>query len=125
MKVIASLGTDTLNKTVKDYLIRIMREDPNIASKDSIMTYIYAVESDETAKQAAEKKERVQQVDVLVQCKVCDKRHKKKSCEYKCDHCGMFGSHKARSCWKQYPNLKGGGKGGDKKRQRDQRSRSR
>ena len=38
VKIITSLGTDTLNKTVKDYLIRIMREDPNIASKDSTMT---------------------------------------------------------------------------------------
>ena len=107
VKIITSLGTDTLNKTVKDYLIKIMRENPNISEKDDIMTYIYAVESDETAKQAAEKKERVQQVEELIQCRVCDKRHKKKSCSYKCNHCGMLGSHKANSCWKAYPHLKG------------------
>ena len=41
VKIITSLGTDNLNKSVKDYLIRIMREDPNIDKKDHIMTHIY------------------------------------------------------------------------------------
>ena len=58
VKIITSLGTDNLNKSVKDYLIKIMRESPNIDKKDDIMTYIYAMESDECAKQAAERKER-------------------------------------------------------------------
>ena len=49
VKIITSLGTDTLNKTIKDYLIKIMRDNPNISEKDDIMTYIYAVESNETA----------------------------------------------------------------------------
>ena len=98
VKIITSLGTDALNKTVKDYFIEIMREYPNMSKKDDIMTYIYAVESDDTAKHAAEMKERVQQIKELVQCKMCDKKHKKKSCAYKCNHCEMVGSHKANNC---------------------------
>lgn len=77
VKIITFLGTDVLNKTVKDYLIRIMRENPNISKKDDILTYIYAVESDETAKQAAERRERISLVEETIQCKVCDKKHKK------------------------------------------------
>ena len=38
VKMITSLGTDSLNKSVKDYLI--MRESPIIDKKDDIMTYI-------------------------------------------------------------------------------------
>ena len=57
VKIITSLGTDNLNKSVKDYLIRIMREDPNIDMKDHIMTHIYALESDAAAAAAAEKRE--------------------------------------------------------------------
>ena len=77
VKIITSLGTDSLNKTVKDYLIKIMRENPNIDKKEDIMTFIYAVESDETAKQAAEKKERVQNVEEVIQCRVCEKKTQK------------------------------------------------
>ena len=40
---------------------------------------IYAVESDETAKKAAEKKERVPQIEELVQCKVCDKNKRRRA----------------------------------------------
>ena len=80
VKIITSLGSDNLNRTVKDYLIKLMRENPNIDKKDDILTYIYAVESDETAKQAAERKDRVSRVDEeSIQCKVCDKKHKKSS----------------------------------------------
>ena len=38
VKMITSLGTDSLNKSVKDYLI--MRESPIIDKKDDIITYI-------------------------------------------------------------------------------------
>ena len=47
VKIITSHGTDNINKSVKDYLIKIMRENPNINKKDEILTYVYAVESDE------------------------------------------------------------------------------
>ena len=61
-----------------------MRENPNINKKAEIMTYISTVESDECAKLAAEKKERLQQVvDELIKCRVCDKKRKKRSCTYK------------------------------------------
>ena len=40
-----------------------MREKPIIDKKDDSMTYIFAVESDECAKLAAEEKDRVNQVD--------------------------------------------------------------
>ena len=74
--IITLLVTDTLNKSVKDHLIKVMRENPNIDKKDEVMTYIYALESDEFAKTAAEKKERINQVDEQVDCKVCGKKHK-------------------------------------------------
>ena len=38
---------------------------------------IYAVEIDECTKLAADKKEKIQQVDELIECRVCDKKHKK------------------------------------------------
>ena len=47
------------------------------------MTYIYTVESDECVKLATEKKEKIQQIDELIECRVCDKKHKKRSCTYK------------------------------------------
>ena len=50
VKIITSLGTDSLNKAVKDYLIRVMREEPNIDKKDNILTHIYALESKEMEK---------------------------------------------------------------------------
>ena len=53
VKIITLLGTDTLNKSIKDHLIKVMRENPNIDKKDEVMTYIY-----EFTKTAAEKKER-------------------------------------------------------------------
>ena len=43
------------------------------------------------AKLAAERKEKVQQVEELIGCRVCDKKHKKRSSGYKCNHCGMMG----------------------------------
>ena len=60
----------------------------------------------------AEKREGVRQVDELIKCKVCDKKHKKRGCGYKCKHCGMLGSHKEKNCWKAFPHLKGAGKRG-------------
>ena len=43
----------------------------------------------------------------IIKCKVCDKKHKKRGCGYKCKHCGMLGSHKEKNCWKAFPHLKG------------------
>ena len=40
VKIITLLGTDNLNKSVKDHLIKVMRVNPNIDKKDQIMTYI-------------------------------------------------------------------------------------
>ena len=121
------MGADVLSRSVKDYLIKIMREKPNIDQKDDILTYIYAMESDETAKQAADRKERISLVDALIDCRVCGKKHKKKVCGYQCKHCGMKGSHKENSCWKAFPHLKRGGQKEDdrKRRERDFRSKSR
>ena len=51
VKIITLLGTNNFNKSVKDYLIKIMRESPNIDKKDDIMTFIYALETDKCAKQ--------------------------------------------------------------------------
>ena len=105
VKIITLLGTDSLNKSMKDYVIKIMREHPNIDKKDHIMTHIYALESDA----AAEKRERISQVEEVIKCKVCEKKHKKRGCAYKCNHCGMMGSHKAKNCWKAFPQLKTAG----------------
>ena len=78
VKIITLLGTETNNKSVKDHLIKVMHENPNIDKKEEVMTYIYALESDEFAKTAAEKKERINQVDEQVDCKVCGKRRQER-----------------------------------------------
>ena len=122
VKIITLLGTDTLNKSVKDHLIKVMRENPNIDKKEEVMTYIYALASDEFAKTAAEKKDRINQVEELVECKVCRKKHKKRNCSYKSCHCGMLGSHQSDKCFKAFPQLRQGR--GDK-RDRGDRSKSR
>ena len=70
-----------------------------LRKKDKVMNYIFALESDKFAKTVAEKKEKISQVDELIECKVCDKKHKKRSCGYKCKHCGMLGSYKASKCF--------------------------
>ena len=88
---------------MKDYLIRVMREEPNIDKKDNILTHIYALESDAAAAAAAEKREGVRQVDELVKCKVCDKKHKKRGCGYKCKYCGRMGSHKEITAGNNFP----------------------
>merc|ERR1712105_314221 len=120
VKIVTSLGSDTLNRSVKEYLIRIMREEPNISSKDSILAHIYALESDAAAAAAADKKEGIRQVDELVKCRVCDKKHKRKACSYKCKFCGMMGNHKEKNCWKQYPHLKKRGRENERSRSRSQ-----
>ena len=122
VKIITLLGTDTLNKSVKDHLIKVMREKPNIDKKDEVITYIYALESDEFAKTAAKKKERINQVDEQVDCKVCGKKHMKRNCSYECLHCGILGSHKSDKCFKAFRKLRQGR--GDK-RHRGDRSKSR
>ena len=66
VKIITLLGTDNLNKSVKDHLIKVLRENPNIDKKDEVMTYIYALESDEFAKTVAENREKISQVDELI-----------------------------------------------------------
>ena len=40
VKIITLLGTDTLKKSVKDHLIKVMSENPNIDKKDEVMTNI-------------------------------------------------------------------------------------
>ena len=111
---IITLQTDTLNKSVKEHLIKVMRENPNIDKKEEVMTYIYALESDD----------RINQVEELVDCKVCGKKHKKRNCFYMCCHCGMLGSHKSDKCVKAFPQLRQG-KGDKRDRERGDRSKSR
>ena len=69
--IITLLGTDNLNKSVKDHLIKVMRKNPNIDKKDKVMQYVYAFKSDEFPKTAAKKKDRINQVEEMVDCKVC------------------------------------------------------
>ena len=58
VKIIHLLGSDGLSKSVKDHLIKVMRENPNLDKKEEVMTYVYAMESDKVAKAATEKKNR-------------------------------------------------------------------
>ena len=51
-----------------------MIENPNIDKKDEILQYVYTLESDEFTKIAAKKKEKISQVEKLVDCKVCGKK---------------------------------------------------
>ena len=85
--------------------------------------FIYALEFDEFAKTAAEKKDRINAVEEIVDCKVCRKRHKKRNCSYKSRHCGMLGSHQSDKCFKAFPQLRQGR--GDKTDREKDRSKSR
>ena len=66
------------------------------------------MESDEVAKAATEKNDKINAVTETIDCKVCLKKHKKHECGYKCRHCNMMGSHKSEKCFKAYPELKRG-----------------
>ena len=50
--------------------------------KEEAMTYVYALESDEVAKAATEKKDKINAVIETIDCKVCLKKHKKCECGY-------------------------------------------
>ena len=68
--------------------------------KEEVMTYVYAMESDEVPKAATEKKDKIKAVTETIDCKICLQKHKKFECGYKCRHCNMMGSHKSEKCFK-------------------------
>ena len=83
VQIIKLLKSEGLDKTVKEHLVKVMRESPNIERKEEVMTFVYALESDVVAKSATDKKERERLGAVIpvIQCKVCLKQHKKKECK--------------------------------------------
>ena len=112
VKIIKLLRSDGLDKSVKEHLVKVMREHPNLERKEDVMTFVYALESDVVAKASTDRKERDKIGEVIpnIDCKVCNKQHKKRECKYQCKHCLMFGSHKAENCFKKYPAEKRKGK---------------
>ena len=106
VRIIHLLGSDGLSKSVKEHLVKVMRGNPNLDEKEEVMTFVYTMESDEVAKAATEKKDKINAVTNTIDCKVCLKKHKKHECTYKCCHCNMMGSHKSEKCFKAYPELK-------------------
>ena len=110
VKIIKLLKSDGLDKSVKEDLVKVMREHPNLDKKEEVITFMYALESDAVAKASTDKKDRDKIGAVIpnIDCKVCLKQHKKRECRYQCKHCQMMGSHKAENCFKKYPELKRG-----------------
>ena len=53
-----TLRSEGIDKDVKEYLIKIQREKPNLEVKDEVMPHFYAMESDLTAKEKMDKKEK-------------------------------------------------------------------
>ena len=127
---IGLLNTTPVDEKIKTYLIEKMRIDPDIDDLGPIFSYITNLEGDEIARQSTAKaNQRVNNVkDPLdkpllppptqYQCRVCDKRHAKKKCQYTCEHCKVRGSHKKDRCWQRYPHLKDGGYKRDRSRER-------
>ena len=74
VRIIHLLGPDGLSKSVKDHLIKVMRENPNLDKKEEVMTYVYAMKSDEVAKATTEKKDKINAVVQTIDCKVCLKK---------------------------------------------------
>ena len=62
------------------------------------MPHIYAIQSDETARRATERREIIQAVGEEINCRVCGKKHKRRSCKYSCKYCWMLGSHRSEKC---------------------------
>ena len=50
------LKSEGMDKTVKEHLVKVMRETPNIEKKEEVMTFVYALESDVVAKSYTDKK---------------------------------------------------------------------
>ena len=69
-----------MSKSVKEHLIKVMRENPNLDKKEEVMTFVYTLESEEVAKAATEKKYKINAVIETIDCKVCLKKHKKREC---------------------------------------------
>ena len=74
VRIIHLKGSDGLSKSVKDHLIKVMRENPNLDKKEEVMTYVYAMKSDEVAKATTEKKDKINAVVQTIDCKVCLKK---------------------------------------------------
>ena len=53
-----------------------MRENPSLDKKEEVMTFVYAMESDEVAKAATEKKNKINAVTETIDSKVCLKNIK-------------------------------------------------
>ena len=83
----------------KEFLIKERREQPNLESlDDTIMPHIYAMHSDETARRATERRERIHAVKEETDCRVSVKKHKRRSCKYSYKCFGMLGSHRSEKC---------------------------
>ena len=80
VRIIHLLGSNGLSKSVKDHLIKVMRENPNLDKKEEVMTYVYAMESDKVAKAATGKKDKINTVTETIDCKDCLKKHKNHEC---------------------------------------------
>ena len=76
------------------------------------MAKIQALEADFNAKQVTKRRTRdnIRRVGPEnrpeIDCRVCEKRHQRGKCGYKCRHCGYKGSHKSNGCWEKFPHLK-------------------
>ena len=58
VKIIKLLKSDGLDKSVKEDLVKVMREHPNLDKKEEVLTFVYALESDVVAKASTDKKDR-------------------------------------------------------------------
>ena len=69
---------------------------------DECLTFMHAFQSDEVAKKATSRREKLNVVKEYVDFFACVKNHQKKKCAYKCRYCGNRISSK---CFKQFPEL--------------------
>ena len=111
----AGLPTSDLNKSSKNLIIEELRQNPNLKDLTKILTKLKGIEADHVA--STEKPQDVRSVKHEYDCKLCDNRHSRGECTYKCKHCKKFG-HKSELCWQKFGRPEEHGK-----REREERER--
>ena len=113
LHLLTLLASDPMSEKIKSWMVESMRVEPNIKSLDKVTAYIQQQESDFIASQGASQSTKVNQVKPQeddppkitkkeIKCKICDKKHLKFKCSYRCDHCSRKG-HRSESCWTKFP----------------------
>ena len=112
-KLIATLPSEGNEGRIKEQLLKLYSEMPNLKEED-LTQFITKIKEFESLVTASEFKisqggtmRRVQEEPKQDNPHyMCEKVHKKGKCTQKCTGCNMMGSHKEDRCWVLHPHLK-------------------